>query len=121
MTRQDRGRRAYLEGDAAECGILARYVAQGFEPLARRWRGRAGEIDLILRKGGEVVFVEVKKAATLAQAAERLSAAQLSRIFSAGAEFLDSQPLGQLTPVRVDLALVDGTGRHDVIENVMPA
>ena len=42
---------------------------------------------------------------------------QMDRIYGAGSEFLATQPRGQLTDVRFDLALVDERGRVDVIEN----
>ncbi len=120
LGKSDRGRRAYLDGQAAEDSIAARYLADGHTLAARRWRGKGGEIDLIFRKGTEVIFVEVKRAASLAMAAERLSARQLNRIFQAGAEFLGTEPGGDLTPARVDLALVDHMGRHDVLMNIQP-
>jgi putative endonuclease len=41
----------------------------------------------------------------------------MDRIYGAGAEFLATQPRGQLTDVRIDLVLVDDMGRVDVIEN----
>lgn len=52
--------------DGAALGICgedaaARYFAsRGCRILARRWRCKAGEIDLIVQDGEEVVFVEVK-------------------------------------------------------------
>jgi putative endonuclease len=36
------------------------YEARGYRVLARNWRCRAGELDLVLRQGGTVVFCEVK-------------------------------------------------------------
>ena len=119
--KSERGRIAYLDGASAEDTIARAYQDAGHQIAARRWRGKGGEIDLILRKGEELIFVEVKKAKTLAAAAERLSMRQVGRIFAAATEFLADQPLGQLTPVRVDFAFVDSTGRHDVIENIQPA
>jgi putative endonuclease len=41
----------------------------------------------------------------------------MDRIYGAGSEFLATQPGGQLTDVRFDLALVDEMGRIKVIEN----
>jgi putative endonuclease len=35
-------------------------IAQGLVVIARNWRCREGEIDLILREGDDVVFCEVK-------------------------------------------------------------
>lgn len=117
--RQERGKSSYRDGLSAEDGVLATYLADGHEVAARRWRGKSGEIDLIFRKGAEVIFVEVKKARTLARAAERLSMPQLARIFDAATEFLSSEPEGTLTQARVDFAMVDGAGRQDIMRNVM--
>lgn len=47
-------------GISGEEVAAAWYVSQGYEVLARNWRCRTGELDLILRKGPEVVFCEVK-------------------------------------------------------------
>ena len=36
------------------------YQAHGYEVIARNWRCRAGELDIVARKGSELVFCEVK-------------------------------------------------------------
>ena len=36
------------------------YEAHGYEVVARNWRCRAGELDIVARKGSELVFCEVK-------------------------------------------------------------
>jgi len=115
--RQMRGRRAYLGGLAAEEGVAAHYALAGLPLVARRWRGKAGEIDLIAGDGSAVVFIEVKQAETHAAAAERLSLAQRGRICAAAGEYLAGLPLGLETPARFDVALVDGQGRVAVLEN----
>ncbi|RJL13346.1 hypothetical protein C9E82_14845 [Paracoccus siganidrum] len=112
-----RGRMAQLAGVMAEDAVLARYVSAGYELLARRWRGRAGEIDLILRQGECIIFVEVKQSVSHAAAAERLGRAQMNRICLAACEFCGGQPRGQLTEMRMDVALVDGVGRIEILEN----
>ena len=113
-----RGQLNYQSGLAAEDCVLRRYIAQGAEVLARRWRGRAGEIDLIFRQGAAVVCVEVKKAATCEAAAERLTFAQMGRVASAAEEFIGTLADGLLTPLRIDAALVGENGDIDVIENI---
>jgi putative endonuclease len=85
--------------------------------VASRWRGASGEIDLIVREGAGVVFVEVKKAATHAEAALRLTSRQMARIYAAAAEFLAGEPAGQATDCRFDVALMDSYGRIEVLEN----
>lgn len=116
--RADRGLRAHLSGQAAEDSVARFYQARGLPVAARRWRGPSGEVDLVLRDGETVVFVEVKSAATHAIAAEYYSRAQHDRIVRSVADFVDGEPAGQFTDVRIDLALVDRTGRVEVTENI---
>ncbi len=116
-TRQRRGDLAYHSGLAAEDIVATDYARRGHATAGRRWRGTAGEIDIIVEDGDGVIFVEVKKAETHEWAAERLSRRQLDRIEGAAAEYLGLMPLGQLTDCRIDLALVDGRGRVAIIEN----
>ncbi|MDP9241682.1 MAG: YraN family protein [Actinomycetota bacterium] len=47
-------------GVLGEAAALQRYRSRGFDLVARNWRCRAGEIDLILRRAGLLVFCEVK-------------------------------------------------------------
>lgn len=118
MNKQSVGRKNFYDGLAAEAGVERRYCDSGGKVVARRWRGAAGEVDLIIRKGAELIFVEVKKAGDFARAAESLSMRQLARIASAAEEFVGAEPQGSLTPFRVDLALVNGQGESRIIENV---
>lgn len=53
-----RARRAL--GSAGEDLAAAEYERRGYEVLARNWRCREGELDLVLRSGATVVFCEVK-------------------------------------------------------------
>ncbi len=114
-----RGQRANLAGLAAEASVAADYVRRGYPIARRRFRGRAGEIDLIARDGAGFVLVEVKKAATFARAAERVTRRQIERIFAAAGEFLATEVLGMNTDLRLDVALVDARGMVRIIENVM--
>lgn len=116
---QSRGEAAYHGGMAAEAIVARAYEARGLQVADTRWRGAAGEIDLILRDGAAVIFVEVKKSRSFAQAALRLGPHQMERIYTAGAEFLAGEPKGQLTETRFDVALVDGQGRVQIHENAI--
>lgn len=112
-----RGRMSYHAGIAAENRIAQDYERRGFAIARRRWRGRAGEIDLILRDGSALIFVEVKQSRSFARAAESLSSRQMRRIYRSAEEFLAGEPAGSLTEVRFDVALVDGQGATEIIEN----
>lgn len=97
------------------------YGRSGRAVCARRWRGEAGEIDLIARDGAGVIFIEVKQSRTHAEAAEHLTRRQMARICGAAAEFLEGEPGGQLTEARFDVALVDAVGRIEILENAFAA
>jgi putative endonuclease len=115
------GARSYQAGLAAEDQVAQLYDRSGRSVCARRWRGSGGEIDLIARDGSEVIFIEVKQSKTHAQAAEHLTPRQMARIYASASEFLAGEPKGQLTDVRFDVALVDGMGRIEVLENAYAA
>ncbi|MBL4916012.1 YraN family protein [Szabonella alba] len=119
--RRNRGRVAFHSGHAAEQAVARHYDRQGAPIAALRWRGSAGEIDLVAREGLAVVFIEVKKAATHAEAAYRLSRRQMDRIYAAASEFLAGEPAGQMTESRFDVALVDAQGRVEIIQDAFCA
>jgi putative endonuclease len=119
--RSTRGRRNNLAGHAAEDAVARHYRQLGHQMAAQNWRGQAGEVDLIAREGDRVVFIEVKKAATHAQAALSLGSRQMARIYAAASEFLGGEPKGELTEARFDVALVDALGRIEILENAFAA
>jgi putative endonuclease len=112
-----RGTTQYHAGMAAEDIVARAYDRVGHAVAHRRWRASSGEIDLIARNGAQVIFIEVKKSRSFAEAACRLGRRQMDRICTAATEFLAGEPAGQLTDIRFDLALVDQRGAVQVIEN----
>lgn len=111
----------YHAGLAAEAAVRRHYERRGLALAAERWRGQGGEIDLILKEGDAVIFVEVKKSRSHAGAAARVSQRQMQRIYSAASEYLETCPRGQLTEARFDVALVDQSGGIEVLENAFGA
>lgn len=109
---------SYYAGLAAEEQVATHYAMSGRKIAAHRWRGRyGGEIDLIARDGDTVIFIEVKRAKTHAWAAERLSRRQMERIFISAGEFVAQRADCANADIRFDLALVDGAGRIEILEN----
>ena len=83
---------------------------QGWHILAHRLPGRRGsgigEVDLVIRRGKVLAFVEIKYRPTLAQAAEAISSNQKKRIVKAAKAFISANPdLADLT-IRFDAVLV---------------
>ncbi|MEM1129423.1 MAG: YraN family protein [Pseudomonadota bacterium] len=113
------GTLSYHAGLTAEDAVAAAYTRRGLRLVARRWRGQGGEIDLVFADiAAATVFVEVKYARTLSQAAGRVSLRQAARITAAAAEYLDGHG-GQNQSARIDVALVDAAGRVEIIENAL--
>lgn len=82
-------RRAY--GDEGEAAVAAWYEANGYSVLARNWRCREGELDLVLRTGRTVVFCEVKsrKSAAFGVPAEAVTREKRQRIRRLAAKWLE--------------------------------
>ncbi|MEO1139885.1 MAG: YraN family protein [Pseudomonadota bacterium] len=116
-SKTERGRLSHLKGAAAEELVLLTYEKRGAVLVEARWRGQGGEIDLIFLEQGTYVFCEVKASATVDEAVARLRPAQMQRIHASASEFLARTPSGQLSDVRFDLAVVDGTGAVTILDN----
>ncbi|MCL4067632.1 YraN family protein [Pseudomonas sp. GX19020] len=119
--RARRGLRSHLTGLAAEEAVARKYQAQGYKILARRWRGAAGEVDIIAGKGDDLAIVEVKSARNHDIAAGYFGRAQQIRLGACAEEYLREIHLSARDPMtivdmRFDLALVDGLGRVDIAE-----
>ncbi|MBB5514316.1 putative endonuclease [Rubricella aquisinus] len=110
----------YHAGLAAEDIAERLYTAQGAELLARRFRAGAGEVDLIVRLAGTLVFVEVKARKTLEDASVSISAKQWARIAATALGYLQHENLSLDTPMRFDVVLVDRAGGAEIIEDAMP-
>ncbi len=77
---------------------------KGWRSLARRVKTRAGEIDLIARRGGIVAFVEVKTRATAADLDHAIDERRLARV-AAAAEIL-APTYADGADIRIDVILL---------------
>jgi putative endonuclease len=95
------------------------YVDHGYRVVARNWRSRQGEIDLIVARDGVLVFCEVKtrSGSRFGQPFEAVTRTKQLRLRRLAAEYLRTRPrtAGPPAEVRFDVASVGG-GRVDVIE-----
>ncbi len=107
-------------GEAGEQLAARWYESKGYEVLERNWRRREGEVDLIVREGRTVVFVEVKarSSARFGEGVEAVLPAKQRRI-----RRLAERWLNEITPaaarsrvtVRFDVVSITA-GRISVIE-----
>jgi putative endonuclease len=97
---------AYRRGHLAERRAAAALMAKGFRIVARRYRTKLGEIDLIARRGDLVLIVEVKARRSLVEAMEAIARGSERRIEGCADLWLSRQPdFGRLS-VRFDMVAV---------------
>jgi putative endonuclease len=97
---------AHLVGLSAESRAAAYLVAKGYRIVARRFRSPVGEIDIVARRRGVLVFVEVKARNTIDDAALSLLHRQQQRIAAAAGAWLAAHPEDAESDVRFDAVLV---------------
>lgn len=112
-----KGAMAYHAGLSAEHQVADDYEKRGYPTAQKRWRGSAGEVDLIAADGDGLIFIEVKKSRSFDRAATRVTPRQMERVYNTAAEYLATMPRGQLTDVRFDVAMINDHGQIKIIEN----
>jgi putative endonuclease len=103
-------------GNAGEARTAAWYRRRGYEVLARNWRCRNGELDLIVRRDDTLVFCEVKtrRSRRFGHPAEAVTAPKQRRIRQLATVWLRTSGV-RAGVVRFDVAAVEGT-RVEVIQ-----
>ena len=86
------------------------YRLRFFRVVERNWRGGGGEIDLIVRRGALLVFVEVRfrGSGSLAAAHETIDSAKRARIVRAAEHYLLLEAKSNVV-VRFDVIVFDAT------------
>lgn len=104
-------------GGAGESAAAAWYEARGYEVLARNWRVREGELDLVVRRDRTVVFCEVKarSSAAFGVPAEAVTATKQRRVRSMATRWLAATGVRPAV-IRFDVASVLA-GQVEVIED----
>jgi putative endonuclease len=97
---------AFRFGLSAESRAAAFLIAKGFRILARRFRTPLGEIDIVARRRGVLVFVEVKARDSFDAAAESISPRRRRRIIAAATYWLAGHPQDTGRDMRFDVMLV---------------
>ena len=95
-------------GKHGEDLAVAELERRGYAVLARRYRTRHGEIDVVARDGETIVFVEVKAKVTaeFGTAAEAVTPRKQRRVASMAVEYLARHRL-TARPCRFDVVAID--------------
>ena|SRR6266480_3419175 len=97
---------AFRRGLSAETRAALLLLLKGYHILARRWQSPVGEIDIVARRWGVLVFVEVKARARLDDAAEAVTERQRRRIAAAAEAWLAAHSQHASAEIRFDAVLV---------------
>lgn len=100
-------------GEAFACDYLR---DSGYTILERNWRCRRGELDIVTRRGGTTVFVEVKArtGSSFGEPEEAVTRAKARRIRALAAEYLAGAP--PCGVVRFDVIAVKLDPDGDLLE-----
>ena len=94
-------------GARGEDAAAAHLEALGYEILARNWRSRLGELDVVARDGAVVVFVEVKLRHEPIDPLYAVDARKQRKLSQLAFDFLSRH--GMLAaPARFDVVAVEG-------------
>jgi len=109
------------KGEDVACRFL---MEKGYRILERNVRMGRGEIDIVAREGGEIVFVEVKTRTTtrMGTPAEAVGPRKQEQLRRLALLYLKSRSIGE-TPCRFDVAtiILPGTGEKPEIEIIKGA
>jgi putative endonuclease len=99
-------RRAYRLGHHAEWLAALWLMFKGYRLLARRYKTKLGEIDLIVKRGSAIAFVEVKARASHDAAEDSITGQAERRIRNAADIWLARHPRAEGLTFRFDIVLI---------------
>ncbi|MCR5126219.1 MAG: YraN family protein [Treponema sp.] len=99
-------------GSDGEDKAVAFLISDGYEIVARNWRTKTGEIDIIARKSDVLVFVEVKTlpSGNLETLSHELNRRKQKRIIETAKFFLLSNRKYNDSKIRFDVLVIDMPG-----------
>jgi putative endonuclease len=97
---------ALHRGLSAESRAALLLIAKAYRILARRWKTPFGEIDIVARRRGVLVFVEVKTRASMDAALEAVTERTRQRILAAAGLWLARHSQHADSQIRFDVTVV---------------
>jgi putative endonuclease len=97
---------AFQRGLSAESRAALLLIAKAYRILARRWKTPFGEIDIVARRRGVLVFVEVKARGSIDGAVEAVTEKTKRRVIAAAELWLARHPQYANGAIRFDVIVV---------------
>lgn len=120
MPRDNRARRRRF-GDFGERVAASHLEAKGYSILERNWSSREGEVDLIARRGSELVFVEVRsrQGRNMGGPEESITGRKAAHVRAAATAYMQEHPDAPPNP-RIDVVVIelDAKGRVMRVEQI---
>ena len=110
-------RRSHRRGILAEHMALIWLMLKGYWPVAMRYKTPVGEVDLIMRRGNILTFVEVKGRRHILDAAQAIHTKNQTRVVRASQHFLMAHPSYANFQVRFDALLIAWYARPQHVVN----
>jgi len=112
-------------GDFGEQAAAAHLIKRGFTLLARKWRCPTGEIDLLMRDGATLVFVEVRtrRSDRLGTAEESVGRTKQAKLIALAYAYLEATGTSDDQPWRIDVVAlnIDQAGRVARLRHIRDA
>ncbi len=100
---------SYQRGKAAEQTALHYLQRQGLRLIQQNFRGRQGEIDIIMQQDNHLIFVEVRQRSRrhYGSALESITPQKQQRIIQTALYYLQRHPQHQNYPCRFDVVAIE--------------
>jgi putative endonuclease len=112
-------------GDFGEQAAAAYLIKRGYTLLARKWRCPTGEIDLLMRDGATLVFVEVRtrRGDRLGVAEESVGRAKQAKLIALAYTYLEASGTPENVAWRIDVVAlnIDRAGRIAQLQHIRDA
>lgn len=124
-SQSQKNKQRQLLGRSGEERAAAFLIERGFTCLARNWRCRGGEIDLIVARANQIRFVEVKtrKTETYGRPEEAVTVRKLAHLRTAAESWIAAQAFSSRKQFQFDVItlFLPGTPQEELgwIEDVL--
>jgi putative endonuclease len=110
-------------GDYGESSAAAHLIRAGYQVIARKWRCALGEIDLVVRDGDQLVFVEVRTRRGTVPAAESVTIHKQRRLVNLALMYLQSSHAAETQLWRIDVIAIsiDRNGQIAQLDHIRSA